>query len=337
MSNLLIADKNNKPIKLIANMGSEIDIAAVSYHQNYPENYKKKSDEDKSSIDINQYNLSRYIREVNKFPVLSAEEELQYGLKFKKDGNKEAAKMLIQSHLRLVVKIAMQFKSYGLSLVDLISEGNVGLMQALKKFEPEKGFRFSTYAMWWIKANIQEFILKSWSLVRIGTTIAQKKLFFNLNKIKKKLSNVSQQSISNENVKIIANSLGVSEKEVKEMNSRMTLSDSSLNQVIDSEEESELGDFIASSDPNQEEIISDSQTKSYQETLFKKSFAMLNVREQDIITKRHLTEKPLTLEELSKIYNISRERIRQIEEVAIKKIKKFINQEFNSNNIQLVN
>ncbi len=268
------------------------------------------------------HSFLQYLNKIHKFPILTPEEEIEHSNRFKNFNDKESAKILIQSHLRLVVKIAGKFRNYGLSMVDLVSEGNMGLMQALKKFEPSKGFRFSTYAMWWVRASIQEFILKSWSLVKIGTTVAQKKLFFNLNKIKKKLGETSNKAISPDNLKIISQNLSVSEKEVIEMDMRLSNSDNSLNQKINEEEETEVGDMIASQEPNQEEIASYNQTKHRQEVIFNKSLEILNEREKEIIKNRHLIDSPLTLEELSKLYKVSRERIRQIEESAINKIKK---------------
>ena len=264
----------------------------------------------------------QYLNKIHKFPILTPEEEIDHSNRFKNFNDKESAKTLIQSHLRLVVKIANKFRNYGLPMVDLVSEGNMGLMQALKKFEPSKGFRFSTYAMWWVRASIQEFVLKSWSLVKIGTTAAQKKLFFNLNKVKKKLGETSNKAISPNNLKIISQNLNVSEKEVIEMDIRLNNSDNSLNQKINEDEDLEAGDIIASQEPNQEEIASYNQIKYRQEFIFNKSLEVLNEREKEIIKNRHLIESPLTLEELSKLYQVSRERIRQIEESAINKIKK---------------
>lgn len=274
------------------------------------------------NIRSENHSFLQYLNKIHKFPILTLEEEIEHSNRFKNFNDKESAKILIQSHLRLVVKIASKFRNYGLSMVDLVSEGNMGLMQALKKFEPSKGFRFSTYAMWWVRASIQEFILKSWSLVKIGTTVAQKKLFFNLNKIKKKLGETSNKAISPNNLKIISQDLNVSEKEVIEMDIRLNNSDSSLNQKFNEEEELEFGDTIASQEPNQEEVATYNQTKYRQETIFNKSLEVLNEREKEIIKNRHLIESPLTLEELSKLYQVSRERIRQIEESAINKIKK---------------
>jgi RNA polymerase sigma-32 factor len=279
------------------------------------------------SLKHNSDGLASYIAQIQKFPMLSAKEEYEYAVRFKKNGDKEAAKILIQSHLRLVVKIASKFKNYGLPVSDLISEGNIGLIQAVKKFDPEKGFRFSTYAMWWIKALIQEQVLKSWSMVKIGTTAAQKKLFFNLYKIKKRLGYVSEgfedASLSDKQITRISHDLNVSEKEVREMDSRLSSSDFSLNSKFsDDEESSEMGEIIVDLDDNQEKIAIDKQEQSRKEELLRDAFAVLNDRERDILIKRQMSEVSSTLDELSKTHKISRERIRQIEEAALNKIKK---------------
>ena len=271
----------------------------------------------------------KYLTEIQKFPILTQEEEIKYANQFVNNPNslegKEAAKILLQSHLRLVVKIANKFKNYGIPVADLVSEGNIGLIQALKKFAPDKGFRFSTYAMWWIRALIQEYILKSWSLVKIGTTLAQKKLFFNLYKIKKKLGYNNANSLSYNQVSEISNALGVSNKEVTEMDSRLSQSDSSLNTSFkNNEETTEVIELIVDNSPNQEQIFAENQHLQKQKTLFQQAFATLNTREQEILCKRQILENTYTLDQLSKQYNISGERIRQIEEIAIKKIKNHI-------------
>lgn len=280
------------------------------------------------------YNLAKtsnngflaYLQEIQKFPILTPEEEFKLGVRFAENGDKEAAKAIIQSHLRLVVKMASKFKNYGLPIIELVSEGNLGLMQAVKKFDPHKGFRFATYAMWWIRAYIQEYILRSWSLVKIGTTIAQKKLFFNLHKIKKRIDASSNGTLLPEQVSRIAADLNVSEKEVVEMNSRLSQSDTSLNNLVGDEDDGkEMVDLMAANQASQEEIAISNQEKSRQESLFKAAFATLNEREKDILIKRQMSENSLTLEELSQIYGVSRERIRQIEENAINKIKKEVN------------
>lgn len=273
--------------------------------------------------------LIQYISEVQKFPILTAEEEKEYAIRFAETGDKEAAKMLIQSHLRLVVKMASKYRNYGLPIGDLIAEGNLGLIHATKKFDPHKGFRFSTYSMWWIRAFIQDYILRSWSLVKIGTTAAQKKLFFNLHKIKKKLGVYSgENALDPSQIKHIAQNLDVTEREVIEMDSRLSQSDSSLNKPIGEDSDSiEMVDLMASSDESQEEIAIKNQEKMIQESLFRRAFEKLNDREKDILIKRQMSEESLTLEELSQIYKVSRERIRQIEEAAIKKIRKLIAEE----------
>lgn len=269
--------------------------------------------------------FAQYLKEIQKFPILTAEEEYKYGVQFQKTGDTEAAKMLVQSHLRLVVKIARRFKSYGLPMFDIVSEGNVGLVQAVKKFDPEKGFRFSTYAMWWIRAYIQEYVLRSWSLVKIGTTAAQKKLFFNLRKIKQRIigSEAGNGRLAPEHIEQISRELHVTPKEVTDMDSRLQQPDSSLNNFIGDEDEgAEIIHELASTDANQEQVAISNQEKSRQALVFKNAFATLNERERDILYKRQMMENPLTLEELSQIYKVSRERIRQIEESAINKIKK---------------
>ncbi len=283
---------------------------------------KKNSDLAKSA----DSGFARYLKEIQKFPLLTPEEEYEYGMRYKNHGDPEAAKILLQSHLRLVVKMAGKFKQYGLPAVDLVSEGNVGLIQAVKKFDPEKGFRFSTYAMWWIRANIQEYVLRSWSLVKIGTTVAQKKLFFNLHKIRKRIKGASISGVLDpEHITRIAKDLNVSEKDVIDMNSRLQQSDSSLNALIsDDEDGDEVLNSIAAVQDSQEEIAIENQEKYRQEMMLKQALSTLNEREKDIIIKRQMLENPLTLEELSQIYNISRERIRQIEANAIDKIRKSV-------------
>lgn len=270
--------------------------------------------------------FSKYLQEINKFPILTAEEEYEYGMLYKEHGDEEAAKKLMQSHLRLVVKMAGKFRQYGLPTVDLVQEGNLGLIQAVKKFDPTKGFRFSTYAMWWIRANIQEYILRSWSLVKIGTTVAQKKLFFNLNKIKKRIDGIAENgSLEPDQIDRISQDLNVPRQEVIDMNSRMQQSDSSLNaKVGDDEDGKEVVDMMAANQETQEEIAIENQEKQRQEAMLQQALATLNDREKDIVIKRQMSEKPMTLEELSQEYKVSRERIRQIESNAIGKIKKFV-------------
>lgn len=273
----------------------------------------------------NEASFFHYLQEIQKFPILTFEQEQEYAEDFVKTGNKEAAKMLIQSHLRLVVKIASKFRAYGLPIVDLVSEGNVGLIQAVKKFDPKKGFRFSTYAMWWIKAYIQEYILRSWSLVKIGTTLAQKKLFFNLRKIKKRLEANETGNLLPEQITKIAHDLNVTEKEVIDMNARLQNHDGSLNQVIgDPDDGFEIGDKIAAPMLSQEDIAIKTQEKSRREELLKQALDLLNEREREIVVKRNLNEEAPTLDDLSKVYKISKERVRQIEAAALEKIKKYI-------------
>lgn len=273
----------------------------------------------------NSDSFQLYLKEIQKFPILTAEEEFNYAKRFKENGDKEAAKMLVQSHLRLVAKIAIKFKNYGLPISDLVSEGNLGLIQAVKKFDPDKGFRFSTYAMWWVKAYIQEYILKSWSLVKIGTTIAQKKLFFNLHKIKRRIKNNDDKNLSEEQIERISDDLNVSKKEVKEMESRLSGSDISIDSSLDDDEDSlNIKNSLASHEANQEQIIIENQEKNHREYVLREAFAVLNDREKDILIKRQMSEISMTLEELSKIYKISRERIRQIEQNALDKMKKEI-------------
>jgi len=281
-----------------------------------------------NSIESNKSgdSLTNYLNEINKFPILTPEQELDYAIRFAEQNDHEAGKILIQSHLRLVAKIARKFKNYGLSQADLIAEGNMGLIQALKKFEPRKGFRFSTYSMWWIRAFIQDYILRSWSIVKIGTNTAQKKLFFNLNKIKKRLGiQTPDNSIPYQQAKDIAKTLNVSVEDVEEMNTRLTKGDGSLNAKINQDEDNEISELIIDEKPSQEQIAMENQEKNRQKALFKMAFEKLNPREQEIIFKRQLSEDSQTLEELSQHFKVSRERIRQIEENAIKKLKKFIN------------
>lgn len=273
----------------------------------------------------NEDGFQKYLQEIKKFPILTPEQEYEYAIRFAEQNDNEAGKILIQSHLRLVVKIASKFKNYGLLTADLVAEGNMGLIQALKKFEPRKGFRFSTYSMWWIRAFMQDYVLRSWSLVKIGTTSAQKKLFFNLSKIKRRLGiHNNELSIPQEKVDNIAKTLNVSSQEVVEMNSRLTQNDQSLNTKIGDDEETETIELMQDYSPSQEQIAINNQEKSRQKELFKKAFETLNPREQEIIIKRQLSEDSQTLEELSQHFKVSRERIRQIEENAIKKLKKTI-------------
>ena len=269
-------------------------------------------------------NLALYLQEIKKFPILSAEEEYMLAKRFKEHGDSKAAHKLVTSHLRLVAKIAMGYRGYGLPVTDLISEGNVGIMQAVKKFDPEKGFRLATYAMWWIRAQIQEYVLHSWSLVKIGTTAAQKKLFFNLRKIKNQLSSIDSGSLSPEHVREIATRLDVKEAEVISMNNRLFTNDQSLNVNISNEADTEWLDMLVDDKETQDKVLEKKSENNYRKKLFNKAINILNQREKEILTLRKLKDKPLKLEELSKKYNISRERVRQIEEKALEKIKKEI-------------
>ena len=268
--------------------------------------------------------LSIYLQEIKKFPILSAKEEYLLAKRFKEHGDAEAAHKLVTSHLRLVAKIAMGYRGYGLPVTDLISEGNVGIMQAVKKFDPEKGFRLSTYAMWWIRAQIQEYVLHSWSLVKIGTTAAQKKLFFNLRKLKNQLQSIDSGNLSPENVREIANRLDVKEVEVINMEGRLFSGDQSLNITPGYENDKELQDLIEDDRDTQDIIVENSNEFSHRKKLFLEALKILNPREKEIIELRRLRDKPKKLEELSVKFKISRERVRQIEEKAMEKLQKEI-------------
>ncbi len=271
-------------------------------------------------------NLSRYLQYIKKYPILSPEEEYDLALKYQNTKDKYIANKLITSHLRLVVKVVSKYKGYGLPVGEMISEGNIGLMYAVDKFAPEKGFRFSTYALWWIKASVQKYILNSWSLVKLGTTAAQKKLFFNLRKIKNKLNLIDDRDLSEHVLLSIARSLDVGVQDVMDMNMRLKSHDGSLNSVIDNDSDgaTEWIEFISDSKPNQEESLAHSETIKHRRLMFSKALYVLNKREKDILFKRRLYERPITLDDLSKIYNISKERVRQIELNSIKKITKAI-------------
>ena len=267
-------------------------------------------------------NLSIYLHEIKKFPILTAEEEYMLAKRYKEHGDTEAAHKLVTSHLRLVAKIAMGYRGYGLPVTDLISEGNVGIMQAVKKFDPERGFRLATYAMWWIRAQIQEYVLHSWSLVKIGTTAAQKKLFFNLKKLKNQLSSIDAGSLSPENAREIASRLNVKEAEVLDMDNRLFSGDQSLNIQVGEEGDTEWQDMLVDSNDTQDNILANSNEFSFRKKIFEEALEVLNDREKEIITLRKLKDKPIKLEELSKKFNISRERVRQIEEKAFEKLQK---------------
>ena len=266
--------------------------------------------------------IALYLQEIKKFPILTAEEEFMLAKRYKEHGDSDAAHKLVTSHLRLVAKIAMGYRGYGLPVTDLISEGNVGIMQAVKKFDPEKGFRLATYAMWWIRAQIQEYVLHSWSLVKIGTTAAQKKLFFNLRKLKNQLTSIDSGNLSPENVREIATRLDVKEAEVIDMNNRLYGGDQSLNVKVSNEAEIEWQDMLVDQNEIQSDILEKKNEMSYRKKIFKKALEVLNEREKEILTLRKLRDKPLKLEELSAKFNISRERVRQIEEKALEKLQK---------------
>ena len=267
-------------------------------------------------------NLSIYLQEIKKFPILTAEEEYMLAKRYKEHGDTEAAHKLVTSHLRLVAKIAMGYRGYGLPVTDLISEGNVGIMQAVKKFDPEKGFRLATYAMWWIRAQIQEYVLHSWSLVKIGTTAAQKKLFFNLRKLKNQLSSIDTGNLSPENAREIASRLNVKEAEVLDMDNRLFSGDKSLNVQVGEEGDTEWQDMLVDFNDTQDNILANSNELSFRKKIFEQALEVLNDREKEIISLRKLKDKPVKLEELSKKFNISRERVRQIEEKAFEKLQK---------------
>jgi RNA polymerase sigma-32 factor len=268
--------------------------------------------------------LNRYLGEIKKFPILAPEEEYMLAKRWREHNDTDAAAKLVNSHLRLVAKIAMGYRGYGLPVSDLISEGNVGLMQGVKKFEPDRGFRLATYAMWWIRASIQEFILRAWSLVKMGTTANQKKLFFNLRRMKNQIQAFEEGDLKPADVTKIATDLGVTEDEVVSMNRRMGMGgDTSLNAPLRSSEDGEgqWQDFLASDAPLQDEIIADEEERQVRHELLGKAMESLNERERHILTERRLVDEPKTLEDLSQVYNVSRERIRQIEVRAFEKLQ----------------
>ena len=280
--------------------------------------------------------LNLYLAQIKKFPMLDAEEEYMLAKNWKNTGNVKSAEKLVTSHLRLVAKIAMGYKGYGLPLNEIISEGNVGLMQAVKKFEPEKGFRLATYAMWWIKASIQEYILRSWSLVKMGTTTAQKKLFFNLKKLKNQIAPRNEGDLKNEDVKKIASTLDVSEDEVVSMNRRLSGKEQSLNAPI-GEDGDEWQDWVVDKTMDHDLKIAHQDEMEQRKDLLKDSIKILNDREKEILYSRRLTDDPKTLEDLSKRFKISRERIRQIENKAFEKLQKHMLNSANSKNLLPVN
>ncbi len=281
--------------------------------------------------------LSLYLAQIKKFPMLDAEEEYMLAKNWRENGSLKSAHKLVTSHLRLVAKIAMGYRGYGLPVNELISEGNIGLMQAVKKFDPDKGFRLATYAMWWIKASIQEYVLKSWSLVKMGTTTAQKKLFFNLKKLKNQIAPGQDGDLKEEQVKEISKRLDVESHEVVNMNRRMMGQEKSLNDPIKSGETEEWQDWLVDESLDQELLISQKQEYDDKKELLNEAMKILGEREKEIIIERRLSENPKTLEELSQKYKISRERIRQIETKAFEKLQKLMINSSKSKNLLPVN
>jgi len=270
-----------------------------------------------------EQSLNRYLAEIKKFPILSPEQEFMLAKRFQEHGDTDAAAQLVTSHLRLVAKIAMGYRGYGLPVSELISEGNIGLMQGVKKFEPDRGFRLATYAMWWIRASIQEFILRSWSLVKMGTTAAQKKLFFNLRRMKAKLDAFEDGDLSPEHLTKIAKDLGVTEEEVTSMNRRMAMGgDTSLNVPMREDGEGQWQDWLQDDSALQDEQVAEAQEADVRHEMLVSAMEDLNEREKHILTERRLTDDPKTLEELSQVYDVSRERVRQIEVRAFEKLQK---------------
>jgi len=269
-------------------------------------------------------NLSRYLQEIRKFPMLEPEQEYMLAKRWREHGDSDAAHQLVTSHLRLVAKIAMGYRGYGLPVSELISEGNVGMMQAVKRFEPDRGFRLATYAMWWIRAAIQEYILHCWSLVKMGTTAAQKKLFFNLRKLKGQLQAIEEGDLSPENVKKIATELSVSEEDVINMNRRLAAPDHSLNAPLRVDGDGEWQDWLVDETDSQEIALAERQELTKRRKLLTHAMKSLNSRERHILTERRLKDEPTTLEDLSREYGISRERVRQIEVRAFEKLQKAI-------------
>ena len=277
--------------------------------------------------------LSRYLSQIKKFPMLSAEEEYMLAKSWKDRGDLKSAQKLVTSHLRLVAKIAMGYRGYGLPVSELVSEGNIGLMQAVKKFDPERGFRLTTYAIWWIKAAIQEYVLRSWSLVKIGTTAAQKKLFFNLKKIKRQIAPNLEGELRQEQIEEISKRLDVKKEEVISMNRRLQGQEKSLNVPIKDNNSGEWQDWIVDKNLDQELRLSQNQEINERKKLMNDSMSILNIREKEILTARRLSEDTQTLEELSKKYKISRERVRQIETKAFEKLQKAMLNTTKSNNL----
>ena len=269
----------------------------------------------------NDSGLSRYLTEIRKFPLLTPEDEYMFAKSLKEHGDSEAARKLVTSHLRLVAKIAMGYRGYGLPISEIVSEGNVGLMQAVKRFDPDRGFRLATYAMWWIRAAIQEYVLRSWSMVKLGTTAAQKKLFFNLRKAKSNIGAIEEGDLSPDHTATLADQLGVSEREVTDMNRRLSGPDSSLNAPLRSESESEWQDWLADDTMDQETRLAEREELGDRHEMLSGALGTLTTRERDIIQARRLQDEPATLEELSQKYGVSRERVRQIEVRAFEKLQ----------------
>ena len=276
-------------------------------------------------ISSGEGSLNRYLQEIRKFPMLAPEEEYMLGKRWKEHGDTKAAQKLITSHLRLVAKIAMGYRGYGLPVGDIISEGNIGLMQAVKRFEPDKGFKLATYAMWWIKAQIQEYVLRSWSLVKIGTTSSQKKLFFNLRKVKSRIQALEEGDLRPDQVKLIATKLGVEEQEVVNMNRRLA-GDTSLNAPLrsDADGDGEWQDWLVDDNDSPETVLGDNEETDQRNALLSQALTKLNDRERRVIEARKLQDEPATLEDLSQEFNVSRERIRQIEVRAFEKLQKAV-------------
>lgn len=279
-----------------------------------------------SMLDITpENNITQYIQNIRKFPLLTAEEEFTYAKQWKEEGNIQAAHKLINAHLRLVVKIATTYKRYALPLNELISEGNIGMLQAIQRFNPDRGFRFTTYAIWWIKAAIQEYILHNWSLVKIGTTAAQKKLFFNLRRVKSQIKAFSDTDLTPEQLETISEKLGVTTSEIQSMNQRLSAQDHSLNTPMGNDSDyNEWQNMLVDDAINQEESYAEREELSQRHNILQKAMEGLKPREREILTERRLKDKPATLEELSKVYKISRERIRQIETRAFEKLQEII-------------
>jgi RNA polymerase sigma-32 factor len=266
--------------------------------------------------------LSRYLTEIRKFPLLTPEDEFMFAKRWKEHEDPEAARKLVTSHLRLVAKIAMGYRGYGLPVSEIVSEGNVGLMQAVKRFDPDKGFRLATYAMWWIRASIQEYVLRSWSLVKMGTTAAQKKLFFNLRKAKNNIGAIEEGDLTPEHLATLSDRLGVTETEVNEMNRRLSGGDASLNAPLRSDGESEWQDWLADDTADQETRLAEREEMGDRHELLVGAMKDLTDRERDILQARRLQDEPATLEELSQKYGVSRERVRQIEVRAFEKLQR---------------